>query len=85
MVRKANPALLTPMEISPELEAVVGKGPMTRGQITKNLWVYIKGHKLQNPNNGQLIRPDDTLAAVLGKEELHMTKMGGKINAHIKK
>ncbi len=27
MVRKANPALLKPLELDAELEAVVGKGP----------------------------------------------------------
>lgn len=81
MVRKANPALLAPKELSPELEAVVGKGPMPRGQVIKKLWEYIKGHGL---NKGRLISPDETLGKVLGKEPLDMMKMGGKLKTHIK-
>src|SRR6185312_4466133 len=37
MVRTANPALLKPLNISPELEAVVGKGPMPRSQVVKKM------------------------------------------------
>ncbi|MBI4093436.1 hypothetical protein HY417_00575, partial [Candidatus Kaiserbacteria bacterium] len=51
MVRKANPALLKPMNLSAELEAVVGKGPLPRGQVVKKLWEYIKENNLQNPQN----------------------------------
>ena len=42
MVRKINPALLKPMKLSADLEAVVGKGPMPRSQVVKKLWMYIK-------------------------------------------
>ncbi|MEN9561378.1 MAG: hypothetical protein RIQ56_651, partial [Candidatus Parcubacteria bacterium] len=38
MARKANPALLKEMTLSADLEAVVGKGPMTRGQVVKKIW-----------------------------------------------
>lgn len=83
MARKANPALLAPKEITPELEAVVGKGPMPRGEIVKQLWVYIKAHGL---NAGRIITPDATLAAVLGsKEPIDMLKMTGLVSKHIKK
>ena len=85
MARKANPALLAPREISPELEAVVGKGPMPRGQITKKLWEYIKGNKLQDAQKGRIIHPDEKLAAVLGtKDSIDMLKMTGLVSKHIK-
>lgn len=83
MARKANPALLAPKEITPELEAVVGKGPMPRGEIVKQLWVYIKGHGL---NKGRIITPDEKLGAVLGQmEPIDMLKMTGLVSKHIKK
>ncbi len=82
MARKPNPALLAPKDISSELEAVVGKGPLPRGQIIKKLWEYIKGHNL---NKGRIISPDETLSKVLGKEPLDMMQMGGKLKTHIKK
>ena len=50
MVRKANPALLKPYNLSADLEAVVGKGPLPRGQVVKKIWEYIKKHNLQPPD-----------------------------------
>jgi len=34
--------LSKPMTLSPELEAVVGSGPMPRSEVVKQLWIYIK-------------------------------------------
>lgn len=82
MARKANPALLAPKELTPELETIVGKGPMPRGQVIKKIWEYIKGHNL---NKGRIISPDEKLSVILGKGDIDMLKMAGKISAHIKK
>ncbi|OGG64095.1 hypothetical protein A3C18_03785, partial [Candidatus Kaiserbacteria bacterium RIFCSPHIGHO2_02_FULL_54_11b] len=66
MVRTANPALLKPLHLSPELEEVVGKGPMSRGQVVKQIWVYIKKHDLQNPANKRNILADAKLKPLFG-------------------
>ena len=50
-VKKLNSALSKPLVVSPELEAVIGKGPMPRTEVVKKIWVYIKKHDLQNPKN----------------------------------
>ncbi len=85
MVRTANPALLRPMELSEELEAVVGKGPMSRGQVVKQLWVYIKKHNLQNPQNKRNIMADAKLKPVFGgKGEVTMFEMTKLVSAHLK-
>jgi len=39
---------------------------MSRPQLTKQLWVYIKANGLQDPNDGRNIIPDDRLAAAFG-------------------
>ena len=84
MVRKANPALLKPMNLSAELEAVVGKGPMPRGQVVKKLWEYIKGHNLQNPKNMRNILADEKLKVVFGgKGEVTMFEMTKLVSAHL--
>ncbi|MCX6961282.1 MAG: SWIB/MDM2 domain-containing protein, partial [Verrucomicrobia bacterium] len=44
--RKANPALLKPVQPDAILAAVVGSTPASRGELTKKLWDYIKKHKL---------------------------------------
>jgi chromatin remodeling complex protein RSC6 len=73
-------------ETSEDLATVLGtKKPVSRGEINRYLWKYIKKHKLQNkkPGKGQYIIPDKKLAKVMGKDELIMFKMGKKINKHV--
>ncbi len=85
MVRKANPALLKPMNLSPELEAVTGKGPMSRGEVVKKLWEYIKKNNLQNPANKRNIMADAKLKVVFGgKGEVNMFEMTKLVSAHLK-
>ncbi|MEK7174017.1 MAG: SWIB/MDM2 domain-containing protein [Patescibacteria group bacterium] len=85
MVRKANPALLRPLQLTPELEAVVGKGPMPRFEVVKKMWEYIKKHDLQNPQNKRNILADDALKALFdGKKEVTMFEMTKLVSAHMK-
>ncbi len=85
MVRTANPALLKPLNLSAELEAVVGKGPMSRGQVVKEIWVYIKKNNLQNPANKRNILADDKLKPLFGgKGEVTMFEMTKLVSAHMK-
>jgi chromatin remodeling complex protein RSC6 len=84
MARQANPALLKPMQLSEELEAVTGKGPMPRGQVVKKLWEYIKKHDLQNPKNKRNILADDKLKPLFGgKGEVTMFEMTKLISKHL--
>lgn len=85
MPRSANPALLKPMNLSPELEAVVGPGPMPRGQVVKKMWEYIKKHNLQNPSNKRNIMADALLRPIFGgKNEVTMFEMTKLASAHMK-
>ena len=80
-----NPALSKPLNLSPELEAVVGKGPLPRTEVVKQLWVYIKKNNLQNPANKRNILADDKLKAVFGgKGEVTMFEMTKLVSAHMK-
>jgi chromatin remodeling complex protein RSC6 len=71
--------------LSEELQEVVGAKKLTRPQIVKKLWVYIKAHKCQDTKNRRLIVPDQKLSMVLGKKPVDMLKMAGLLNKHIKK
>ena len=76
---------MKPVELSAELEEIVGSGPMPRTEITKKLWAYIKKHKLQDENNKRNINPDQKLAKVFGSPKpIDMFKMVSKISKHIK-
>jgi DNA topoisomerase-1 len=72
--------------VSPALQEVVKSKKLTRPQIVKKLWAYIKSHKCQDSKNRRMINPDAKLAAVFGsKRSVDMLKMSGLLNKHIKK
>ncbi|HLD31871.1 MAG TPA: SWIB/MDM2 domain-containing protein [Patescibacteria group bacterium] len=84
MPRKANPALLKPMTLSAELEAVVGKGPLPRAQVVKKLWEYIKANGLQDATNKRMINADEKLKVVFGgKGKVDMFEMTKLVSAHL--
>ena len=83
MVRKANPALLKPLGLSAELEAVVGKGPMARGQVVKKLWEYIKKNDLQDSKNRRNVNADANLKPIFGKPQVSMFEMTKLISKHL--
>jgi chromatin remodeling complex protein RSC6 len=60
---RAN-ALQKPLQLSVELAAVVGSGPLPRGQVVSKMWDYIRSHNLQNPENRREILADDRLRKV---------------------
>ena len=80
---KANSAFMKPMNLSAELEAVVGKGPMPRSEVVKGLWAYIKKHDLQNPKNKRNIMADDKLKPIFGKDEVSMFEMTKLVSGHL--
>lgn len=76
---------MKPLNLSAELEDVVGKGPLPRGQVVKKLWEYIKAHNLQNPSNKRNILADDKLKKLFdGKGEVTMFEMTKLVSAHLK-
>lgn len=76
---------MKPLQISDDLAAVIGPGPLPRTEIAKKLWAYIKKHNLQDPNNKRLIKPDAKLAKVFGSPTpIDMFKMTSVISKHLK-
>lgn len=82
MAGKTN-ALQKPVNLSGELETVVGKGPMTRAQVTSKVWEYIKANDLQDSNDRRQINPDAKLGAVIGKDQISMFKMTAAVSKHL--
>ncbi|HMO79127.1 MAG TPA: SWIB/MDM2 domain-containing protein [Candidatus Paceibacterota bacterium] len=84
MPAKSNSAFMKPMNISPELAEVVGKGPMPRSEVVKKLWVYIKANKLQDEKNKRNINADDKLKKVFGgKATVSMFEMTKLVSKHL--
>ena len=82
--RKPSAAFMRPLDMTEDLEAVVGRGPIPRTEITKKIWDYIKKHDLQDPKNRRNIRPDAKLAKVFGsKKAISMFQMAKVISDHV--
>ncbi|HSF11567.1 MAG TPA: SWIB/MDM2 domain-containing protein [Erythrobacter sp.] len=77
-------ALQKPVTLSGDLEAVIGKGPMTRAQVTSKVWEYIKANGLQDTKDKRQINPDAKLGAVIGKDQISMFKMTAAVSKHLK-
>ncbi|MEK7624686.1 MAG: SWIB/MDM2 domain-containing protein [Patescibacteria group bacterium] len=84
MEQKSNSAFMKPMNISAELAVIVGSGPMPRSEVVKKLWVYIKGHNLQDPANKRNINADESLKKVFGgKGVVNMFEMTKLVSKHL--
>ena len=53
--------LAQPVTPSPELGAIVGMAPLSRAEVTKRVWAYIKAHELQDAQDRRHIHADATL------------------------
>ena len=67
--KKTNAAFLkmaqAPLRPSPQLAEVLGSAaPISRPQVAKKVWLYIKKHKLQDPKKRREIVADEKLKPV---------------------
>jgi upstream activation factor subunit UAF30 len=76
-------ALQKPLQPSKELAAVVGAGPLPRGEVVSKVWAYIKEHSLQDPENRREILADAKLEPVFGKKRVGMFEMNKHLARHL--
>lgn len=70
--------------LSSELQAVVKEEKLSRPEVVKKMWEYIKKHNCQDKKNKRLIIPDAKLAKVFGsKEPIDMLKLAGLLTPHL--
>ena len=86
--KKTNPAFLKmaqmPLKPSPQLAEILGSpAPISRPQVAKKVWAYIKKHKLQDPKKRREIVADEKLKPVFGKARLDMFQMTKAISKHL--
>jgi chromatin remodeling complex protein RSC6 len=80
----AKSGLTKPMNLSSELQEVIGEGPMSRAEVVKALWVYIKENNLQDENDKRTIVADEKLKKVFdGKEKVNMFEMTKLVSKHL--
>ena len=77
---KAPSAGLNP---SPALAAVIGPEAVSRPQVVKKLWDYIKANNLQDATNKRNINADAKLLVVFGKAQVTMFELAGIVGKHL--
>ena len=85
--KSAKPRGGIAMAVTPSsaLAAIVGAAQLTRAELTKKIWAYIKRNGLQDNKNRRNINADDKLKAVFGgKKVVSMFEMTKLVNGHLK-
>ena len=73
----------TGLNPSPALAAVIGPEAVSRPQVVKKLWDYIKANNLQDATNKRNINADAKLLAVFGKPQVTMFELAGIVGKHL--
>ncbi len=68
---------------SAALAAVIGPEAVSRPQVVKKLWDYIKANNLQDATNKRNINADAKLLAVFGKAQVTMFELAGIVGKHL--
>uniref|UniRef100_UPI0025C53610 DNA topoisomerase III n=1 Tax=Hydrogenophaga sp. TaxID=1904254 RepID=UPI0025C53610 len=68
---------------SAALAAVIGEGAVSRPEVVKKLWDYIKANGLQDAGDKRRVNADAKLAAVFGKPQVTMFEIAGLLSPHL--
>jgi upstream activation factor subunit UAF30 len=83
--KKARGGLAKPVTPSADLAKIVGPGQLTRAEVTKKVWDYIKANELQDQQNKRQINADDNLRTIFGgKAQVSMFEMTKLVSYHLK-
>ena len=83
--KKLRGGISTPVSLSAPLAEIVGGSTMTRADLTKKIWQYIKKHGLQDSKNRRNINADAKLKPIFGgKGTVSMFEMTKLVSKHVK-
>ncbi|KAI9028352.1 SWIB/MDM2 domain-containing protein, partial [Phycomyces nitens] len=81
---KRKTGLDKPLIPSPALSAVLGGDTeLSRPEIVKKLWVYIKSNELQDPADRRFILCDNKLRSLFGQDRVNSFLMNRDLSAHL--
>lgn len=82
--RQPSAAFLKPVAPDALLSQVIGGEPLSRTDVTKKLWDYIRVHNLQDPSNKTFILADDKLRPIFsGESRVSMFEMTKHVFKHV--
>lgn len=68
---------------SAALAAVIGSEPVSRPEVVKKLWDYIKANGLQDAADKRKVNADAKLRPVFGKDQVTMFEIAGIVGQHL--
>jgi upstream activation factor subunit UAF30 len=81
--RAAGGGLARKVTPDAQLAKIVGSSPLTRAEITKAMWDYIKKNGLQDATNRRMINADGQLRPIFGQDQVSMFEMTRLVNQHV--
>lgn len=82
--KKVRGGLAAPVTPSGDLAKIVGGGALTRAEVTKRVWDYVKANGLQDQENKRQINADDKLRPIFGgKAQVSMFEMTKLVSGHL--
>jgi upstream activation factor subunit UAF30 len=82
--KQARGGLAKTVQPDESLAAIVGNTPLTRADLTKKIWDYIKANGLQDEKDRRAINADAKLRPIFGKDQVTMFEMTKLVNGHVK-
>jgi len=71
------------LNLSEDLEAIVGTNKAPRHEVVKQMWAYIKENDLQDPKNKQFAICDEKLEKVIGEKRFKCFGMAKYLKEHM--
>ncbi|KAI0062445.1 SWIB-domain-containing protein [Artomyces pyxidatus] len=81
--KKKGGGFSKPYILSEPLSDLLQEQAMSRPQVVKGLWTYIKDNEMQNPKNKKEILCDDKFRAIFGTDKIDMFKMNKELGRHL--
>ncbi|KAL2019328.1 hypothetical protein VTK56DRAFT_9708 [Thermocarpiscus australiensis] len=81
--RKAGGGFQKPLNLSYPLAELCGESQLSRPQVVKKLWDYIKANGLQDPSNRRQIVCDEKLHAVFKQDKINMFSMNKLLGSQL--
>lgn len=81
---KRSSGYTKPVNLSPELAAIVGENQMPRHEVVKRIWAIIKERNLYDPKNKQFAICDDELFKVIGVKRFRTFGMMKFLKTHFR-
>jgi upstream activation factor subunit UAF30 len=83
--RQPSAAFMKPVQPDENLAVIIGDQPLSRTEVIRKLWDYIRRHNLQDPADRTFIKTDDSLRRVVnGESRVGMFEMTRLVFQHVK-